>query len=341
MRAHKKGVCFIVMAIVLMLASVTPVAAQEGEVLPCVGENVAGTVVEVDVGTGTVTIDTGVGRCTVTLDGEYDHPIVELLGSHFGDVSHESLSEALEATQGCATFDEASQTYVWADCEDDGTVPATIVGKNEDGSFTFKVIVGDQEVPGTVNFDPGVAAELNAALDTLTVDWNVDEYGAVVQPGDEIAAYHDDGLGFGVIVKLYAMAAQAEAACAEFEELCDVTVAGLVSDFESGVGIGELFKLYGKPALLGVGHVRHYDHSPSGHFRPSERIRVSAKAIKPDYAGPKAKTTASSGKPDHAGPKPKTIKNNGKPDHAGPKPKPAKHQGKPDHAGPKPKDKGK
>lgn len=84
---------------------------------------------------------------------------------------------------------------------------------------------------------------------------------------EQIATYHDDGIGFGVLVKLYAMAEDAVKACADLQAAgvvvdptlpaCEaVTVEQLVSDFQGGVGMGELFKTYGKPALLGVGHVR-------------------------------------------------------------------------------------
>jgi len=84
---------------------------------------------------------------------------------------------------------------------------------------------------------------------------------------EQIAMYHDEGIGFGVLVKLYAMAEDAVKACADLQAAgavvdptlpaCEaVTVEQLVSDFQGGVGMGQLFKTYGKPALLGVGHVR-------------------------------------------------------------------------------------
>ncbi len=92
--------------------------------------------------------------------------------------------------------------------------------------------------------------------------------------GEEIAAYHEAGMGFGVLVKLYAMAEASTAACVkEASKTASTTpVAGatvtataacvpasvdeLVTAFTSGTGMGQLFKEYGKPALLGVGHVR-------------------------------------------------------------------------------------
>jgi hypothetical protein len=81
---------------------------------------------------------------------------------------------------------------------------------------------------------------------------------------EEIAQYHEEGMGFGVLVKLYAMAEVSKQACADApvatdttETVCTpVTVDEMVTEFKSGSGMGALFKEYGKPAMLGVGHVR-------------------------------------------------------------------------------------
>ena len=277
----------LLLALALALAVVVPVAAQEGEPPPCEGENISGTIVAVDEETGMVTVDSGDGQCTVTLDGEYDHPIVALLGSYFGDASADSLARALEATQGYAVCDPDTGECTWADGDTEGAVAVTVVAENEDGTFT--VLIDGQEV--TISVDPDTAEELREALQALSVDWELDEDGGVVQPGDEVAAYHEDGLGFGVLVKLYAMAAASQEACDDEEsaEPCGVTVEELVEAFQSGTGMGDLFKEYVRPSIRGVGHVR-----GKGGGRP-------------DHAGPKDK----GGPPDHAGP----------PAHAGPKPK--------------------
>ena len=85
--------------------------------------------------------------------------------------------------------------------------------------------------------------------------------------GEEIAQYHAEGMGFGVLVKIYAMAEAAQEAYdlaaeeaaengTEAETCTAVTPAELVDQFQSGTGMGQLFKEYGKPALLGVGHVK-------------------------------------------------------------------------------------
>jgi hypothetical protein len=329
MHIHTKVTLLIILFLALTI--VAPVAAQEGgddELSPCGGENVSGTVVAVDEETGVVTIDTGDGLCTVTLDGEYDHPIVTLLGSFFGDVSAETLETALETTQGCAVYDPDSDAWTWADCDAEGAVAVTVIAENEDGTFTFTATVEGEEVTGTVTVEDLATAErLKEALQTLAVEWELDEDGAVVQPGDEIAAYHEAGLGFGVLVKLYAMAAASQEACGDPDETCGVTVEELVEAFLSGTGVGELFREYGRPFVLGIGHVRNGDRGRPAHtdqpdyVHPSNYVRPSGDTDKPDRAGPKPKSSDPGGKPDHAGPKPKSSDPGGKPDHAGPKPK--------------------
>jgi hypothetical protein len=244
----------LLLALALILAVFVPAAAQEGEVPPCEGEAVSGTVVAVDEETGTVTIEMeGGDLCTVTLDGEYDHPIVALLGAYFGDVDAETLAAALEVVQGCAVYDADREVWTWADCDTAGAVSVTYVADNGDGTFAAT----QNGLPITVTVgDPDTAEELSQALQTLVVNWNLGEENAVVQPGDDIAAYHEDGMGFGVLVKLYQMAAESQEACLDAEDACGVTVEELVEAFQSGQGLGQLFKEYGKPSMLGVGHVR-------------------------------------------------------------------------------------
>lgn len=118
--------------------------------------------------------------------------------------------------------------------------------------------------------------------------------------GDEVAeeviAYHgggegdeEGGVGFGVLVKMYAIAAESQEACAASEEPCTpVTVEELMAEYQSGKGMGQLFKLYGKPAVLGVGHMKDKD-----------------KGGPPEHAGPKDKERDGDGPPEHAGPKDK------------------------------------
>jgi hypothetical protein len=335
MRVRKKATLFLVL--VLTLAITVPVVAQDSgqdPPPPCEGEGVSGQVVAVD--ENTVTIDTvDNGRCTVTLDGEYDHPIVSLLGAYFGDVSAEALAEALEATQGCVAYDEAEGVWTWADCDSDGAVKVKVTGVAEGDECTFTL--DGPEGPETVTVDDPEACEaLSESLQALGVDWALDETGALIQPGDEIAAYHEEGMGFGVLVKLYAIAAESEEACeGADDDLCAVTVEELVAAFQSGTGMGQLFKDYFKPSMRGVGHVRHADRERPDHPEKPEHAGPKPKDEdgKPEHAGPKPKDE--DGKPEHAGPKPKDE--DGKPEQAGPEPKDENKPGKPEQAGPKPK----
>jgi len=93
--------------------------------------------------------------------------------------------------------------------------------------------------------DTDTAEKIAAALAQLAVDWNLDGMGDLVQVSDQVAAFHEQGMGFGVLVKLYALA-----------NSTGIPVEQLVADFKAGTGMGELFATYGKPAKTGVGHVR-------------------------------------------------------------------------------------
>lgn len=119
----------------------------------------------------------------------------------------------------------------------------------------------------TPTVDPSATVDPNAPAASPTP--------APLSPQDmiaqQIAAYHEQGMGFGVLVKLYAMAEASQIACTPVAPAAGaapadgsavapactvVTVDQLVTDFKSGSGMGQLFKEYGKPALLGVGHVK-------------------------------------------------------------------------------------
>jgi hypothetical protein len=250
----------------MTIALVVPASAQD-EVPACSGDSVSGVVVAVDPASGLVTIAAdGGGLCTVVLTGTYDHPIVALLGQYFGDVKIATLAAALEAA--------LDTTETWVVCEagvcnladetSEAAAAAIIVGitDNGDGTFTLELMAEGSESPIEVVIDDLEQAQaVMAALESLHVDWElqIGEDGAVgiFDVGDEIAALHQDGMGFGVIVKLYAIAGEAQEACeAGSAAACDLTLESLISAFQSGTGLGELFRLYGRPSLLGVGHVR-------------------------------------------------------------------------------------
>ena len=267
MRTHLKLSLILILALALTPLGIA--AAQEDEIVPsCAEGQVSGTVVAVDEETGTVTLDTGEeGLCTVTLKTDFAHPIVALLGTFFSEVSAESLAAALEATQVWVVCNEDTGVCTLASEDDEGAVAATVlsVTDNDDDTFTLKLAVEGQAEPVTVTTDDmEIADDLAKALDTLTVEWTLQEgedgTASVVDAGDRIADLHEDGLGFGVIVKLFAMAAESQEACADEEpsgdEPCGVTVDELVEAFQSGMGMGQLFQEFGRPSMLGVGHVR-------------------------------------------------------------------------------------
>ncbi len=251
----------------LLLISVVGVAfAQESDPpapVPCDGEQVSGVVVAVDEAAGVVTVDTGEALCTVALGGgEYDHPIVALLGTYFDDISAESLAAALADLARFAVQDENGD-WQWAEEGADGAVPVQVVAvvDNGDGTFTVELAVEGQTDPVFITTgDAFLAAELKGALKELAVMWMLNEDGTVSEAGDRIAAYHEDGMGFGVLTKLFAMAHESQEACSGLElaegEVCGVTVEELVAAFQSGTGMGQLFKEHGKPSMVGVGHVR-------------------------------------------------------------------------------------
>lgn len=82
---------------------------------------------------------------------------------------------------------------------------------------------------------------------------------------EQIAALHtDEDLGFGEITKLLQIVTEAQESCELYGTNCDVTVDSLLSEYDSGMGMGELFAIYGKPAITGVGQAKKlYDEDGS------------------------------------------------------------------------------
>ena len=335
MRIPKKTV--LILCLFYLLVGVFPVFAQaETPPGPCAGNNVSGTVVAVDQVTMIVTLALEDGtRCTVVIDdGAYDHPVIALLGQYFDDVSTEALAESLQTLKGCALFDETGGTWHWVACDTPGAVPVTVNTFDETAGFGGTLDGTSEEIIILVD-NPLTSEMLYKSLASLFVSWELDEAGSVVEAGDEIAAYHDEGIGFGVLVKLYAMADEAQEACAELgaadDPACGISVEELVVQFQSeGLGMGELFQLYGKPAMTGVGHIRQDLRDGKG---------------KPPWAGPKDGSEESDEPLDAAGVE--TDDQHGPPDHSNGNPNKDKPRGKdkdkpgrPDHAGP-PDDKGK
>jgi len=261
---------------ILVLVIAVPVMAQEP--LPaCEGDefgNISGVVVEVIEEEGYIVLDVSEDTepvlCTLGLDdNNYDHPIVTLLDAYFGYDSEtylETYMDLLGATTVCAVYDEGTDTWGLADpveevCEDESKI--TITGVDGEGNF-----IAEDQYGEPVDFvvdDEEVVTALTEALELLNIEIVVDEDGVIEDVGDAIIEYHDDGIGFGELVKIYAIAGEAAEACQESGEVppaegdfdpCEITVEFLVAAFNEGMSMGEMFAEYGKPSLLGVGHVR-------------------------------------------------------------------------------------
>lgn len=266
----------LIFGVLLVLTFSLATTAFGQETVPaCTGEQVTGTLVDFDPETNTATIDTGEGLCTVVFNDEYDHPIVNLLAEFFSVFDPNDLAGPLQASKVCIVQDPVTMEwslYEPAEGEDCPGQEAMVTGINEDGSFSLIFTVEAVEQQVNLVVDESTAAAFLEALESLLVDWELNNDGSYMDTGSEIAAYHDSGIGFGVLVKLYAISMASQEACesepggeeepvedpeAETpEETCGVSVEQLVEEFEGGAGIGELFKTYGKPDLLGVGHVR-------------------------------------------------------------------------------------
>jgi hypothetical protein len=238
-------------------------AEDAGEIPPCTGDTVSGVVWELDLENGLITLSTATGLCQVAFGNtSYEHPIVDLLDQYFSSVDLQAWQAALESIQLPILCDGAT-------CElnpgGEGDVGRVLgVQDNGDGTFTLILLRQDETQLEISVDDADLAGSLTMALEALTGEWSlISEDGEVRLggPGDAIGDYHTEGMGFGVLVKLYAIALASEEACAgpseEGGEPCTpVTVDELVQRVNSGEGMGELFQEYGKPEMLGVGHAR-------------------------------------------------------------------------------------
>ncbi|TAK13391.1 MAG: hypothetical protein EPO32_05610 [Anaerolineae bacterium] len=228
----------------------TPTPEVETGTPSCEGDSVTGTVVATDMDTNTITLYTATGLCTVELGGEHDHNLVDLLGAYFDDVDVDELTGAMEPVGGYATYDETTGTWTHADETTEGALAINVlsVTDNGDGTFTISFLAEGSDAPQQLTTaDAELAAAYAAALaeNGVTLDIEVGEDGqaVVTGAGDDVAALRDEGLGFGVIVKLMAIARDS-----------GVPLEQLVAEFKSGIGLGQLFAMYGKPDETGVGH---------------------------------------------------------------------------------------
>jgi hypothetical protein len=128
------------------------------------------------------------------------------------------------------------------------------------GLFTANTV---EEIPTADVGDPGISEPTGTPEGVV-----IGEDGDVIpteQPTpvptisaeEQIAALHtDEDLGFGEITKLLQIVTEAQESCELYSTNCDVTVDSLLSEYNSGIGMGELFAIYGKPAITGVGQTK-------------------------------------------------------------------------------------
>ena len=94
-----------------------------------------------------------------------------------------------------------------------------------------------------------------------------DTGGGEMSFGEQIGAYHEDGIGFGLLANLLALTELSQANCSagdgegseptdsEGETACGASLDELVESFKSGNGFSQLYKDYGKPDEHGVGFI--------------------------------------------------------------------------------------
>jgi CxxC motif-containing protein len=209
--------------------------------------------------------------------------VAALLADFFGVPNVSDFAEAL------ATLE------VELGLEDGTIVTGTVTGIEEieeaENDVSWEITVEDEEGNTTVvpTDDKELVTDLMKALRMLEVSLEVtsEEGGEVlvaVEPETGTSEWYEEMGSYGLIVKLEGIAAMSLAECEpeepaddgtptatpeagdeEPEEECGVTVAELLEEFAKGGGLGHLFREYGRPEFMGVGHVRQQmDDSPSG-----------------------------------------------------------------------------
>src|SRR5574341_189200 len=204
-----RGIMIAVIAVLALtvvgVASAQDPTVEAGACTPVADAGtVEGTVIGVDTEAGTADIQLADGSCvTVSLEqGDYDHPIVELLAEYFGGATLGDYGDALDLLDENGIDPALVDSYEVVD----GVLVVTLT----DGSTV--------EIDGTE-----AVSDVSDALDLVTngsFDVSLGEDGAatVGDVGEQIEAYHEDGVGFGVLVKLYAIAAESAEAGAALEE---------------------------------------------------------------------------------------------------------------------------
>jgi hypothetical protein len=157
----------------------------------------------------------------------------------------------------------------------------------------------------TATVDPSATAT-EVSSETPTATPTAEPVMGPEEFAEQIAMFHEEGMGFGVLVKLYAMAEDSVKACLDqpaatsvadpTQPACEaVTVEQLVSEFQGGAGMGQLFKEYGKPALLGVGQVRKSLQKQPEELQPTPTPAPSMESTDPQTQNQKVNNGNGSG----------------------------------------------
>jgi hypothetical protein len=289
----------LIIIVIVALVTVGTVSAQQGSTLAeetpaptlepdaCSGSSISGTVVAVNSETNEVWIWDGTTLCKVTVSEGVTggNPVATLLGQYFEDMTGEELIAALETNlsedQVCIVEDTTTTPSTWIFVDDcDATGVQKVIAQNPDGTYVVLIDNGDGTfttetltIPDAEAFKTELLTKLTEFQTNLALEEDLDGNGNVLSTIDEIEQLHEEGLGFGVIVKLYSLAQKAQEKCLEQTtsqepsqsempngvDPCTIDVNYLVEQFMTNhIGLGKLYKTtgLGKPNLLGVGHVR-------------------------------------------------------------------------------------
>lgn len=163
----------LLLALVMALSTFGLAAADE-HIAACEGDEVIGSITSIDEETGLIVIVTETGECYVTLDQEYDHPIVQLFNDYFGATDSDNLTDAVAALDGWSTYDETTLTWDWSDEEAEGASTSSVTGlvDNGDGTYTLELAVDGEEDPVYILLtDSDEIAYYMALLDATSVEF--------------------------------------------------------------------------------------------------------------------------------------------------------------------------
>lgn len=269
-RRRIKAGMLLSMVTVLVLGTALAASAEEGDDIPeCTGDSVSGALIALDANTGDAVIEQEDGSlCSVTLNSDgasYDHPVLALMTSYFetslDSVGLDILEDAVEDLTVYVECDDSGSCIL---DEDEEAPLGRVLSVEDDGSGGYVITVLMNGEILTLSVEDDYLADLwLESLEMVNVEWELNGSGGLAgDTGNVIESLHEDGMGFGVIVKLIGLSQMATEACSDGltaedgTDLCSINLDSLVASFESGTGLGQLFKLVGKPSAMGIGQLR-------------------------------------------------------------------------------------